>query len=79
MKFKHMFKRYILELERSLIINLVVTNDYNFTHIFLLDVNFDKSTIELNFLLVCLMLEKFSKDQRSITISLIKCLNFKFL
>ena len=74
-----MFKRYILELERSLIINLVVTNDYNFTHIFLLDVNFDKSTIELNFLLVCLMLEKFSKDQRSITMSLIKCLNFKFL
>ena len=56
-----MFKRYILELERSLIINLVVTNDYNFTHIFLLDMNFDKSTIELNFLLVCLMLEKFSK------------------
>lgn len=46
--------------------------------IFLLDVHFEKSAIELYFLLIPFMLAKFQDDQRSITISPITCLNFKF-
>ena len=47
--------------------------------IFLLYVNFDKSTIELLFLLITSILAKFLEDQRLILMSSIKCLNFKFL
>ena len=46
---------------------------------FLLDVNFDKFTIELHFLLISSILAKFQEDQRSIAMSSIKCLNFEFL
>ena len=48
-------------------------------NIFLLDVNFDKFTIELYFLLVSFMVAKFFKNQGLLDMSLIKCLNFKFL
>ena len=44
----------------------------------LLDVNFDKSTIELHFLLISSMLAKFPENQTLIGISLINCLSFKF-
>ena len=46
---------------------------------FLLDVNFDKSTIKLNFLILFSILAKFQEDQRSIATLSIECLNFKFL
>ena len=40
---------------------------------FLLDVNFDKSTIRLHFLLIFSMLAKFLEDQKLIAMSSIKC------
>ena len=48
-------------------------------NIFLLEVNFDKSTIELHFFLYPPYLEKFQDNQRSIVMLSIKCLNFEFL
>ena len=48
-------------------------------NIFLLDVNFDKSTIGLHFLLIFSILTKFLEDQKLIAMSSIKYLNFKFL
>ena len=45
----------------------------------LLDVNFDKFTIRLHFFHISFMLAKFPKNQRLITMSLINCLNCKFL
>ena len=48
-------------------------------NIFLLNVKFSKFSIGLHFLLIFSILAKFLKDQRSIIMSLIKCLNFKFL
>ena len=48
-------------------------------NIFLLDLNFDKSTIGLHLLLISYTLTKFPDDQRSIDISSIICLNCKFL
>ena len=48
-------------------------------NIFILNVYFDKFTIKLHFLFTYSMLAKFSKDQRSIIMSSIKYLNFKFL
>ena len=50
-----------------------------FFFILLLDVNFDKSTIELHFFLISSVFANFQKDQRTIAISSIKCLNFEFL
>ena len=47
-------------------------------NIFLLDENFDESIVGLDFLLLY-MLAKLQDDLRSITILLIKCLNFNFL
>ena len=44
----------------------------------LLNVNFDKSTIGLRFLFISSMLSKFLENQKSITMLLMKCLNFKF-
>ena len=52
---------------------------YDLLNIFLLDMNFDKSTVELHFLFISSMLAKFQKDQKSIAMLSIKCLNFKFL
>ena len=46
---------------------------------FLLNMNFDKFNIELYFIIISFILAKFSKFQRSITMSSIKYLNFKFL
>ena len=46
---------------------------------FLLDVNFDKSTVGLHFLLIPSIPAKSQDDQRSINISFIKCLNFNFM
>ena len=43
---------------------------------FLLEVNFDKSTIRLHFLFISFILAKFSKKQISIVKSSTKCLNF---
>ena len=45
----------------------------------ILNVNFNKSTIKLHFLLISSKLTKFPNDQRVIVTSPIKCLNFKFL
>ena len=47
-------------------------------NIFLLDTDFNKSIIELGFLLMYYMLENFQGDLQSITISLIKYLNLYF-
>ena len=46
---------------------------------FLLDVNFVKFTIGLDFLLISSILAKFQKDKKSIAMLSIKFLNFKFL
>ena len=43
---------------------------------FLLDVNFEKSTIGLYFLLISFILAKFQEDQRSIAILSIICLKY---
>ena len=60
--------------------NLRIRFSYNFTqYIYLLDVNFGKSTIVLYFLLISSILAKFLEDQRSIVMSSINCLNCKFL
>ena len=48
-------------------------------NIFLFTVNFYKSTTGLYFLLISLMLTKFFKNLKSIVISLINCLNYKYL
>ena len=48
-------------------------------NIFLLNVNFDKSIIELHFFFISFMFAKFLKDQRLIAMLSIKSLNFKFL
>ena len=50
----------------------------NFSYIFLLDVNFENLTIGLHALVISFILAKFQEHQRSIAISSIKCLNFKF-
>ena len=50
---------------------------------FLLEVNFDKSTIELHFLRISFMLAKYLKNERSIDMSSINCLKlyrkYKFI
>ena len=46
---------------------------------FLLKVNFDKSTIRINHHLISFMLTKFVENYRSIAMSLINSLNCKFL
>ena len=46
--------------------------------LFLLYANFNKSTLGLDFLLILYMLAKFQDNLRLITMSWIKCLNFKF-
>ena len=49
-------------------------------NIFILDVNFDKSTIRLLFLLISSIFTKFSENQKSkFCHQSINCLNFKFL
>ena len=48
-------------------------------NIFLLDVDLEKFIIGLHFLFMFSILVKFSENQRSIAISLIKRLNFEFL
>ena len=63
---------------QSLVIKLVIS--YNLTqYLFLLKVNFDKSTIRLYFLLIYSILVKFLENWRSIVMSSINCLNYKFL
>ena len=48
-------------------------------NISLLNVNFNKSTVGLNSILILFMLAKFQDNLRSIIMSLIMCLNLKFL
>ena len=48
-----------------------------FNSIFFMDVNFDKSIIDLH--LLSFILALFVKNKKSITMLSIKCLNFKFL
>ena len=49
-------------------------------NVFLLNVNFDKSTIEWYiYIFISYILAKFSKGQKSVAMFSIKCLNFKFL
>ena len=69
----------ILKFGQSLVTNLLQLKATNRLNIFLLDMNFNKFTIGLHFLLISSMLAKFLKIQRSITMSSIKYLNFKFL
>ena len=47
-------------------------------NIFLLDVNFDKPTIELQYLCIFSILAKFQDDQKSIVMSSINCINSSF-
>ena len=47
--------------------------------IFLLDVNFENLTVGLYVLIISSIIVKFQKNQRSIVMLLIKCLNFNFL
>ena len=55
-------------------------NPSNFPYIFLLDMIFDKFTFKLHFLIIIFsMLAKFQEDKKSITMLLIKYLNFKIL
>ena len=52
------------------------SNSFN---IFLLNVNFVNIVFGLHVLIISFILAKFQKYQRSIAMSSIKCLNFKFL
>ena len=54
-------------------------NSTNSSYIFILSVNFENLTIRLHVLITSLMLTKFQKNQRSITMLSNKCYNFKFL
>ena len=58
---------------QNLVIKLVLDLGYKL-NIFLLEVNFDKSTIGLYFFLIFLILAKFQENKISI-----KFLNYKFL
>ena len=58
---------------QSLVTKLVLALSYKL-NIFLLEVNFDKSTIKLHLLFIFLMLAKFQENK-----ILIKFLNYKFL
>ena len=58
---------------QSLDTKLVLALGYKF-NIFLLEVNFDKSTIRLHLLLISLILAKFQENKISI-----KILNYKFM
>ena len=53
--------RKLLNMGQSLITKLVVTLGYKL-NIFLLEVNFDKSTIKLHLLLISSMLAKFQEN-----------------
>ena len=54
-------------------------NSSNFFYIFLLNVNYKNLTVRLYVFIISFMLAKFQENQRSIVMSSIKCLNFKFL
>ena len=54
----------------------ISNNSYSFS---LLNVNFENITIGLYVLIIFFTLTKFQEYQKSITLSSIKCLNFKFL
>ena len=51
----------------------------NSANIFLLDVSFENLTIRLHVLIISNILAKFQENQKSIVMSSIKCLHFKFL
>ena len=54
-------------------------NPSNSSNIFLLGVNFENITLGLHVLITSSTLAKFKENQKSIAMSLVKCLNFKFL
>ena len=54
-------------------------NPSNSSNIFLLGVNFENITLGLHVLITFSTLAKFKENQKSIAMSLVKCLNFKFL
>ena len=54
----------------------MATTQFN---IFLVDVNFDKSIIELHFFLISFMFSKFLENKKLITMLSIKYLNLKIL
>ena len=77
---KFFFRFNIMKLWTKLDKKLCYKLNIQFHLIFLLlDVNFDKSTIELHFLLYHPCSQNFNKIKGLITMSLIKYLNFKFL
>ena len=55
------YMRKLLNMGQNLITKLVVTLDYKL-NIFLLEVNFDKSTIKLHLLLISSILAKFQEN-----------------
>ena len=54
-------------------------NSSNFFYIFLLNVNYKNLTVGLYVFIISFILAKFQENQKSIVMSSIKCLNFKFL
>ena len=52
----------VFQKEQCLAIKLIVTFDYNFTQYFLLEVNFNKFTIELHLLLISFILAEFLEN-----------------
>ena len=56
----------------------VILSDITPLNNLLLDVNFDKSTVELHYIHICSMLAKIHGDQRSIVMLSINCLNSSF-
>ena len=71
--------KWRINIGKNFATNLVVVYVYNSTQFFLLDVNYDKSTFGLYFLLISSMFVKFLEDQKSISMLSNKYLNFKFL
>ena len=71
------FIGYIFGLQKVYFQTNLERNPLNSSYNFLLDVNFENLTIGLH-LIISSILVKFQEDQKSIIISSIKYLNFKF-
>ena len=69
---KSKFSKYLIKSTKYVTLNLSNVTSLN---IFLLDVNFEKSTVELHYIHIFFMLAKFQGNQRSIVMSSINCLN----
>ena len=72
---KSKFSKYLIKSTKYVTLNLSNVTSLN---IFLLDLNFEKSTVELHYIHIFFMLAKFHSDQRLIVILSINCLNSNF-